>query len=101
MNGVALRDRDLVALRRAFRRFPCVTEVKVFGSRATGQARRSSDLDLAVAAPGASDAEWFELAGAIEEAPVVYEIDIVRTERTRNARLLDKIAREGVRIYPA
>ena len=100
MIGVALRDRDLAVLRNAFRRFPCVKEVKVFGSRATGQARRASDLDLAVAAPGASDTEWMDLAGAIEDAPVVYEIDVVRTEQTRNARLLDKIAREGVRIYP-
>jgi predicted nucleotidyltransferase len=100
MHGVALRDRDLAVLRSAFRRFPCVKEVKVFGSRVTGQARRTSDLDLAVTAPGASDTEWTDVAGAIEEAPVVYEIDVVRTERTRNARLLDTIAREGIRIYP-
>jgi len=100
MHGVALRDRDLVVLRNAFRRFPFVKDVMVFGSRATGHARRASDLDLAVAAPGASDTEWTDLAGAIEDAPVVYEIDVVRTERTRNTRLLDTIAREGIRIYP-
>jgi len=29
-----------------------------------------------------------------------YEFDVVRTERAHNARLIEKIAREGVPIYP-
>ena len=32
--------------------------------------------------------------------PIIYEFDVVRTERTHNPRLLEKIAREGVPIYP-
>lgn len=101
MNRLVLRDKDLATLRRTFRRFPYVREVRVFGSRATGTARRASDLDLAVAAPDATATEWQTLAEALELAPVVCELDLVRTERTRNPRLLERIARDGVRIYPA
>ncbi len=46
METPALRDQDLAVLRRTFHRFPCVREVRLFGSRATGQARRASDIDL-------------------------------------------------------
>ena len=100
MTKPALREKDLAVLRRTLRRFPCVREVRVFGSRATGQVRRASDVDLAISAPDATDAEWLELTAAIEEASIIYEFDLVRTERTHNPRLLEKIAREGVAIYP-
>ena len=100
MKPLALRDQDLATLRRTFRRFPCVREVRLFGSRATGQARRASDIDLAISAPQASATDWQELMEALGQTPIIYEFDIVRTERADNARLVEKIAREGVPTYP-
>ena len=99
MSNLTLRDQDLAVLRHTFRRFPCVREVRVFGSRATGRARRASDIDLAISAPDATADQWLELTEAIEAAPIIYEFDIVRTERAHNSRLLAKITREGVPIY--
>ena len=95
-----LRAKELNALRATFRRFPAVQEVKVFGSRATDTARRASDLDLAISAPNASPSEWADICDAVENAPLIYELDVVRPERTVNPRLKEKIAREGVVIYP-
>ena len=100
LKPLALRHRDLDVLRGAFRRFPSVREVRVFGSRATGHARRASDLDLAIFAPEATSAEWNELTESLENAPLIYELDLVRPDRTENAALLERIAREGVAIYP-
>jgi predicted nucleotidyltransferase len=96
----ALRERDLAVLRGVFLRFPCVSEVRLFGSRATGHARRASDIDLAISAPAATAGEWLALTEALESAPLIYELDVVRTERTDNPRLLEKLTREGVPIYP-
>lgn len=100
MKPLALRDKDLDTLRRTLRQFPCVREVLLFGSRATGRARRSSDIDLAISAPVASAAEWMDLVHAIQEVPIIYEFDILRAESTHNPSLLEKIARDGVTIYP-
>ena len=100
MQTLALRDQDLAVLRRTFQRFPCVREVRLFGSRATGHARRASDIDLAISAPDATADEWLELTDALDQAPIIYEVDVVRTERAHNPRLIEKIAREGVPIYP-
>jgi predicted nucleotidyltransferase len=99
MKTPILRDRDLAVLRDVFLRFPCVREVRLFGSRATGHARRASDIDLAISAPVATAEQWLALTEALESAPVIYDIDLVRAERTENARLLEKIRREGVPIY--
>ena len=95
-----LRAKDIEILRATFRRFPSVEEVKVFGSRATDTARRASDLDLAISAPNASPAEWSDICDAIENAPLIYELDLVRPEQSLNPRLKAKIATEGVVIYP-
>jgi predicted nucleotidyltransferase len=100
MKAVALREKDLAALRGAFRRFPAVREVRVFGSRATGQARRASDLDLAISAPEATPAEWAALCDALDNTPLIYELDLVRPEQTTSRRLKEKIKREGIPIYP-
>ena len=100
MKSLALRDKDLAVLCGAFRRFSVVREVRVFGSRATGQARRASDLDLAIFAPGATDMEWADICEALENAPLIYELDLVRPERTSSERLKEKIKREGIAIYP-
>ena len=100
MKTIALREQDLAVLCRTFRRFPCVREVRLFGSRATGHARRASDIDLAISAPDATTDQWLELIDALDEAPIIYEFDVVRTERVHNPRLIEKIAREGVSIYP-
>src|SRR5665213_2267048 len=98
MKTVTLRDKDLEILRGAFRRFPSVREVRVFGSRANGNARRASDLDLAISAPEATPAEWADLCDALENAPLIYELDLVRPEQATSERLKEKIQSEGIAI---
>ncbi|MEI8314505.1 MAG: nucleotidyltransferase domain-containing protein [Verrucomicrobiota bacterium] len=95
-----LRIKELNLLQTTFHRFPVVREVRVFGSRATDTARRTSDLDLAVSAPDATPGEWADICEALENAPLIYELDVVRPERTLNPRLKAKIESEGVVIYP-
>lgn len=55
-------------------------QARIFGSRVTGAARRASDIDLAISAPDMSVAEWHDLCEALENAPIIYELDIVREE---------------------
>lgn len=95
-----LREQDLDTLRRTFRRFPFVREVRVFGSRAIGSARPTSDIDLAIWAPDATTREWNDLVEAIEEAPIIFGLDVVRPDEHTNPRLLERIEREGVPIWP-
>jgi len=99
MKSISLRDKDLQVLRSALARFPSVREARVFGSRATGRARRASDLDLAISAPSATAQEWADLFEALEEAPIIYELDLVRLDEPFNARLRERIEREGITVY--
>lgn len=100
MNQPTLRDEDLAVLRQIFRQFPWITQVMVFGSRATGHAQRRSDIDLAIVAPSATVNQWHQFTNAIEKAPIIHEFDLVRLDQLNNAPLLEKIEREGISIYP-
>lgn len=95
-----LRQRDLHILLKVFDRFPEVQQVRLFGSRATDTARRTSDIDLAVLAPRMTADLWAEFRECVEETPIIYKIDVVRLDTLPEGGLKNRILQEGVVIYP-
>jgi predicted nucleotidyltransferase len=96
---VQIRERDRVILLEAFRRFPWVREVWVYGSRARGQARMNSDIDLAVEAEGASDVEWGRLTSTLDELPIILRIDCLRLDETVPAKLREQMDRDRLLLF--
>ena len=79
-------------------RQPEVVRVWLFGSRARGDHRARSDIDLAVEAPTASRRTWLDLCRVVEEAATLLRIDLVRVEEAPPA-LAQQIRREGRVLY--
>ena len=86
-----LREKDRQALKIALGKFPEVRQAWVFGSRATGKARRASDIDLAIEAPDLSPARWHALQEALEQAPIIYNLDVVRLDALQDQDLKQAI----------
>lgn len=84
---------------RALAQRPSVREVWLFGSRARGDARERSDIDLAVDASGASEREWIDIWTLVDEAPTLLPIDLVRLDRAPE-ELRASILKDGRRLYP-
>jgi len=83
-------------------RHPAVRRVILFGSRARGDHRERSDIDLAIDAPGADPVTWDELLALVDEAPTLLHIDVVRLDTAQPA-LREAIEREGIelaRVHP-
>ena len=78
--------------------FPQVHRVWLFGSRARGDHRPRSDVDLAVEAPDADRRTWLALCELAEEADTLLTIDLVRVEEA-SPELAGRIRREGVMLY--
>lgn len=70
-------------------------KVILFGSRARGDHRARSDIDLAVSG---GDTIRFALR-AEEELPTLLAFDIVNLDRPVQAELLESIRKEGVLLY--
>jgi predicted nucleotidyltransferase len=76
---IDLRPADLTILRQVLREhLPPATIVWVFGSRATGSARRYSDLDLALQDNAPLDLEMLSrLKDALSESDLTIKVDLV------------------------
>jgi predicted nucleotidyltransferase len=79
-------------------RYPEVVRVWLFGSRARGDQRERSDIDLAIEAPTASRRTWLDLCREVEDAETLLWVDLIRVEETTPA-LARRIRREGRVLY--
>jgi len=78
---------------------PFVQSVYLFGSRARGDGRPKSDIDIAVNCPGASFEQWQKVLDIIEDADTLLGIDIVRYDTLSDSLFKRKIDENKVVIY--
>ena len=70
-------------------------DVVLFGSRAKGTAKTTSDFDIAVT--GVKDIEG--LREELDSIPTLYKIDLVDMDTCRNNLLMEDIQNYGCKIY--
>jgi predicted nucleotidyltransferase len=73
----------------------CLTRLILFGSRARGDYKRTSDIDLAISG---GDAVSF-LLNVDDETHTLLKYDIVQLDGAVQAELLESIRDEGITIY--
>jgi predicted nucleotidyltransferase len=88
----------LQTLTAALSAFPTVQRILLFGSRARGDARLRSDIDLAVEAPDMPLEDWQRMIEIVEQAPTLLEIDLVRLDDA-GVELRTRIEDEGEVLY--
>lgn len=95
---IHLPERFAEALRKRCENWPSLRRVWLFGSRARGDHRERSDIDLAFEFD-AGAAGWHDLLGWLEDdAPTLLFVDAVRLDRA-SERLRAEVAREGIVVY--
>lgn len=88
-------------LRAVFENYPDIQVVYLFGSRAAGNFRDGSDIDLAVVAPAMTEAVFTALWNEVDALPLVFKVDCMHFDQLTNAALKQKILEGGVKFYPA
>ncbi len=94
-----LTERDVKTITDAFAAFPEIKEVVLFGSRAKGNFRKGSDIDLAVMNAEVSPKVITALISRFQESSLPYRVDLVYFPELTNPDLMDHIRRVGIRIY--
>ena len=74
-----------------------VQQLVLFGSRARGDHKERSDIDLA--AFGLDFAQTLQLRADLEELPTLLSFDLVCVDANTSPALLANIEREGVILY--
>lgn len=86
-------------IRDIFEKSGKVREGILFGSRAKGNYKPGSDIDLAVKGEEIGREDLAALWSAFEDSPLPFFVDIIDYDSIRNPELKAHIDRVGVRIY--
>jgi len=97
MNKFGLPDSVLQEIISELKKYPEITQVKVFGSRAKGNFKRYSDIDLALFANSKIDIAM-DIKDALEELDIIYRFDVLHYEFLKSEALKQHIDRVGIPI---
>lgn len=98
MNG--LIERDFYYIRKALEKFPEIEGVKLYGSRALGNYKNGSDVDLAIVGEKVSHKTMVSLNDYLNEIyPLPYMFDLVHYDSLSNENLKNHIDQFGKELY--
>jgi len=93
-----LNARELGLLRSALAQSGGIVRAWLFGSRAKGTAKTSSDIDIAVEGLP-TNLQVEDLRDRLNDLPFPYAVDVQAVEGIKNAALRDHIVRCGVLLF--
>ncbi len=96
--AAGLSAKTFALIRAVFQRYPDVTRVVLFGSRAKGTARPESDIDLALDGD-VSPEDVSRIAFELDDLPLPYRFDIKSFSSIQHAELRSHIQRVGIECY--
>ena len=100
MGKFGLLDSDLVFLSNLFQKYTSIDEVIIFGSRAKGNYKNGSDVDLAIKSRSIGNEELNAIDDVLNEnSNLPYKFDIVHYEKIQTPELKEHIDRVGKRLF--
>lgn len=98
MYGLLEKDMDYIL--KALKQFDEIDRAILYGSRAMGNYKKGSDVDIAIQGEKVTEKTIFELDDLLNEVhPLPYFFDIVHFEKLTNQNLIDHIEKNGKVLY--
>ncbi|WP_404397788.1 nucleotidyltransferase domain-containing protein [Stutzerimonas chloritidismutans] len=94
-----LRVLDIQLIHNALRQYPRVTEAILYGSRAKGNYRPGSDIDLTLRGDQLSHNDLLDIEQSLDDLLLPYKIDLSLLDQIDNPELLKHIERVGQSFY--
>ncbi len=96
---IGLSEDVINQLTLIFRQNSKIEEVILYGSRAKGNFRNGSDVDLTMVGKEISLSEQFKIENEIDDLLLPYKFDISLFHQIENPDLIDHIKRVGIPIF--
>ena len=89
----------LQKLNSVFSQHAAIDTVLIYGSRAKGNYRSGSDIDLTIKGDEISFTEFMQIENQIDDLMLPYTVDLSQYRQLENTDLIAHIDRVGVAIY--
>jgi len=94
-----LKQGDISAIQAVLKQYPKVTKAVLYGSRAKGNYRSGSDIDLTLQGDQLEFSDLVVIDNALDELLLPYTIDLSIYHQIENADLIEHIKRVGQEFY--
>ena len=94
-----LSDIELNKFREFYARYEDIEEVILYGSRAKGNHKPFSDVDISLVGANLTRSRLNQIAFAIDDLLLPYQFDLSIFHKLTNMELVDHIRRVGISIF--
>ena len=94
-----LTDQNVAEIQAVFKSYPKIEKAILYGSRAKGNYREGSDIDLTLQGKDLAYAELVAIEGVLDDLLLPYTIDLSIYQQIDNPDLIEHIKRVGRDFY--
>lgn len=97
--NIGLEPDDILKIKTVFMEYPQLDSVLIYGSRAKGNYRPASDIDLTLIGEDLTSSMLSEIEFKLDDLLLPYKFDISIYDKITDAQFLDHINRIGKEFY--
>ncbi len=97
--SIGLTETDFTKVISIFEKFPVLEKVVLYGSRAKGNYRKYSDIDIVLKGDGLNLKIQQQIELALDDLYLPYSFDVSIFSRISNDELIAHVERVGIEIY--
>lgn len=94
-----LSEKTINAIQGVFKKYSQIEKVILYGSRAKGNFRNGSDIDLVLVGEKLTLSDQFKIETELDDLLLPYKIDLVLYQQIDNRDLIEHIDRVGVVFF--
>jgi len=94
-----LKDNHINLIKSVFNRYNNITKAVIYGSRAKGNYRAASDIDLTLFGEDLNFITLLKVENALDDLLLPYNIDLSIFHKIENKELIEHINRIGIIFY--
>lgn len=88
-------------LNSVFKKYPDIQKIILYGSRAKGNYKVGSDIDLTILGPKVNLNDLLKIQDEIDDLLLPYKVDLSLFHTIDNKDLIEHIERIGINLYSA
>lgn len=96
---LGIKSELLLQIQAIISKCKSVKRAYIFGSRARGDYKYNSDIDIAISGKDVSSNDFYYIEDELNKLNTAFEFDLVVLEKLSKVKLKENIEKEGIEIY--